>query len=54
MALWYAVYDGPVYWEGRSAFEQIWHLEDQLTQMRQSEGHRADIPDTSISKATCP
>ena len=27
LSLWCAVYDGPIYWNGRDAFEQIKYLE---------------------------
>jgi len=33
--LWFAVYDGPVAWEGRSAFEQIVYLNDCLRKLKQ-------------------
>lgn len=49
MALWCAVYDGPLAWEGRDAFQQIAYLESQLKQLM---GLTPVNSETSVQKAT--
>lgn len=34
MALWCAVYDGPICWEGRDAFEQIQYLQAEVERLK--------------------
>ena len=33
-SLWWVVYDGPVGWQGRSAFEQIAYLQDEVSRLQ--------------------
>ena len=42
MDLWCAVYDGPIWWQGRTAFEQIDHLRAALELI-------ASIPDETCN-----
>jgi hypothetical protein len=46
--LWCQVYDGPLSWEGRDAFEQIAYLESQLRQFQSLPLAKSD---TSVPKA---
>jgi hypothetical protein len=48
-ALWCKVYDGPLSWDGRDAFEQIAYLESQL---RQLQGLSPPTAMTSVPNAT--